>query len=134
MRNVIALTVDNDHALDLFPWYFARHDIQTIPATDGEEAIDLLQRIAVNGDTLDVITTDITHSPPDGIELIRLIRSFPDEMTITGHLRLKHIPIVVISANNEIESITQEIGADGFLRKPFDIEELENIVTKYILH
>lgn len=42
------------------------------------------------------------------------------------------VPIVVVSANNEIEKVSEQIGADGFLRKPFDIEELEKIVEKYI--
>ncbi len=38
------------------------------------------------------------------------------------------IPIIYFSANNDVESLARVAGADGFLAKPFDIEELEKMV------
>lgn len=43
---------------------------------------------------------------------------------------LKHIPVIYFSANNDIKSLAQQAGADSFLAKPFDLEELENIVNQ----
>ena len=42
---------------------------------------------------------------------------------------LKNIPVVYFSANNDIKTLAQQAGADSFLAKPFDLEELENIVN-----
>ena len=36
----------------------------------------------------------------------------------------KHLPIILISANKETERIAREAGADDFLTKPFDLDEL----------
>lgn len=44
--------------------------------------------------------------------------------------KLKHIPVVYFSANNDIKALAQQAGADSFLAKPFDLEELENIVNQ----
>src|SRR5438270_346268 len=43
----------------------------------------------------------------------------------------KNIPVIMMSANNETEKITKEVGADGFLLKPFTIEELLTIINKH---
>ncbi|RYE26912.1 MAG: response regulator [Sphingobacteriaceae bacterium] len=42
---------------------------------------------------------------------------------------LKQIPVIYFSANNDIKTLAQQAGADSFLAKPFDLEELENIVN-----
>jgi len=44
----------------------------------------------------------------------------------------KNIPLVLMSANNETEKITKSVGADDFLLKPFNIDDLLYIVRKYI--
>jgi CheY-like chemotaxis protein len=43
----------------------------------------------------------------------------------------KKIPIVIVAASNEIESITRQIGANDFLPKPFTMEKLLAMVAKY---
>ncbi|RYY24632.1 MAG: response regulator [Sphingobacteriaceae bacterium] len=44
--------------------------------------------------------------------------------------KLKHIPVIYFSANNDIRSLAQQAGADSFLAKPFDLEELETVVNQ----
>jgi DNA-binding NtrC family response regulator len=44
----------------------------------------------------------------------------------------KHIPVIMISANHDVKKIAEEIRADGFLAKPFDISDLTEIVDKYL--
>ena len=36
----------------------------------------------------------------------------------------KHIPIIMVSANKDTEKIAKEVGADDFLTKPFEMDEL----------
>lgn len=43
----------------------------------------------------------------------------------------KNLPIIVISANTETEKIAKSSGADDFLLKPFDINDLISIVNKH---
>lgn len=43
-----------------------------------------------------------------------------------------HIPVIIISAVSNIKEIAEAGLADGYLRKPFDITELTDIVKKYI--
>jgi DNA-binding NtrC family response regulator len=41
----------------------------------------------------------------------------------------KNIPVVYFSANNDIKSLAEQAGADTFLAKPFDIDELERVIN-----
>ncbi len=41
------------------------------------------------------------------------------------------IPIIIFSANDQIKKISDEVGADGYLMKPFDIADLVSIVKKF---
>jgi len=65
----------------------------------------------------DIIVTDIIMPDLDGIEVCRKIRH--DERT-------SHIPVIILTAKttseNKIEGLTT--GADDYLSKPFDINEL----------
>lgn len=45
--------------------------------------------------------------------------------------RLKDIPVIIVSASRKTESIARKIGANDFMCKPFDIEELEQVVREY---
>jgi len=42
------------------------------------------------------------------------------------------IPLIMVSANNDTKKIAEKCGADGFLLKPFDLDELDLIVSKYL--
>ncbi|MBL3658361.1 response regulator [Fulvivirga sediminis] len=44
----------------------------------------------------------------------------------------KHIPVVILSANNEIANIAKRSGAEDYLAKPFHIESLVKKVNRYI--
>lgn len=48
------------------------------------------------------------------------------------HNTLKNIPVIYFSANNDVEALAEQAGADGYLSKPFDIQELEDIIIKHI--
>ena len=42
------------------------------------------------------------------------------------------IPVVIISANRDISLYSEEAKADGYLAKPFDINDLLSLVSKYM--
>lgn len=70
-----------------------------------------------------LILLDIWMSGENGGDIAKKIKS---------DKKLSHIPIVMISANNETEHIAKGVGADGFLQKPFNMEDLMAIVAKFV--
>jgi DNA-binding response OmpR family regulator len=45
---------------------------------------------------------------------------------------VKDIPVIYFSANSKIEDLAAEAGADDYLAKPFELEDLEQIVLKNV--
>ena len=70
-----------------------------------------------------LILLDIWMSGENGGDIAKKIKM--DKET-------SHIPIVMISANNETEHIAKGVGAEGFLQKPFNMEDLMAIVDKFV--
>jgi CheY-like chemotaxis protein len=86
------------------------------------------------------------HCTPDGAELLAMDSGFPDLLLLDIWMsgidgrdickRLKQqpataeIPIVMISASNDIERSAREAGANDFLAKPFDIDVLLEKIEK----
>ena len=46
--------------------------------------------------------------------------------------RLKDIPVIYFSANSDIEILASHAGAETYLAKPFDLEELENVINSVL--
>ena len=71
----------------------------------------------------DVIFLDIHMAGLDGVEICRYIRRDP---------RTAHVIIVAISSDNQPSLIVRarNAGADGFLAKPIDIAELEDVTEE----
>lgn len=50
---------------------------------------------------------------------------------IKGHDDLKHIPVILVSANSDLEQIKRNCGADDHLQKPFDLNSFVAKVGAY---
>jgi DNA-binding response OmpR family regulator len=75
-----------------------------------------------NGELPDLILLDLLLSGKDGREIAKALR---------GSEKTKNIPIVMLSAHPSAEDASKEGGADEFLAKPFDMDELLKVVKKY---
>lgn len=81
------------------------------------------------------VLSSVHQNPPD---LILLDLWMPNISGEELTLRLKekahtqHIPIVIVSASKDTEKIALTAGANSFITKPFDILELEEVVSKYL--
>ena len=77
-------------------------------AEDGQQAIDILAR-----KSFDVVLLDIIMPGLDGYHVLERVKSDPV---------LRDIPVIVISALDEIDSAVRciEIGAEDYLPKPFN--------------
>jgi DNA-binding NtrC family response regulator len=82
---------------------------------------DITQKIIDAG--AHVILMDNSIPQTGGIAATRLIKE--TEAT-------KNIPVIFFSANFNVEILSQQAGAEYFLAKPFDIAQLETLVTEAI--
>lgn len=71
----------------------------------------------------DLILLDVLLSEIDGRVLCRQLKL---------NALTKHIPVVLFSAQVKKEQALGEWGADDFLAKPFDIQELLQVVRKHL--
>jgi DNA-binding response OmpR family regulator len=76
----------------------------------------------IHGELPDVILLDVLLSGEDGREIARRLKS--QEKT-------RHIPIIMISAHPNAAVTVRECGADAFLPKPFDVNDLLQIVARH---
>ena len=74
------------------------------------------------------------HMP--NLVLLDILLVSEDGATIAKKLKANkatsHIPLILVSADLHTEKKAQEAGADGFLRKPFNIDDLEKLVKKFL--
>ena len=89
-------------------------EVQTAPNCNGIEE-------KVRGVRPDVILMDNWIPDVGGIVATQLLKNDAE---------LKSIPVVYFSANNDIQSLAKEAGADTYLAKPFDINELEKVINE----
>ena len=77
-------------------------------AANGREALELLQ-----GKPIDLVLLDIMMPDMNGYEVLEHLKVDP---------QLRHIPVIMISAVDEVESVIRciELGAEDYLSKPFN--------------
>jgi CheY-like chemotaxis protein len=87
------------------------------------------------GDYVDKFTAGPAETLPD-IILLDMLLSGSDGREIAQKLKSQqktaHIPIIMTSAHPFARQEAQESGADDFLAKPFEMDELFDIVAKYV--
>ena len=68
-------------------------------------------------DRPDIILLDVTMEGNDGRDICKSLKE--DGVT-------KDIPVILLSANDELKKIAEQCGADGYVAKPFDANSLKN--------
>jgi DNA-binding response OmpR family regulator len=71
----------------------------------------------------DLLFLDIRLSGTDGLTICRYLKS--QEATHA-------LPIIILSASKSIRQFTKEAGADAFLAKPFEMDDLLALVETYL--
>ena len=101
---------DEENIRNLLKRYFALFSIDCLVAENGLSAKRMISQEA-----FDAVLVDLKMPGIDGLELIKWLRSEGFSM-----------PIVMISAHGEISDAVEALkeGADDYLEKPFDPEEM----------
>ena len=121
-RRVILVADDDEDILTLVSFRFDRAGFEVVTAIDGEQALDLILARHPDLAVLDVRMPKLT-----GIDVIRQVRA---------NEAVSDLPMVLLSAGVEDENIARglEAGADDYMKKPFNPQELlarvENILEQ----
>ena len=113
------MTIDDSKTMrDMLMLTLADAGFDVIQAVDGQEGIDMLEK-----EKVDVVITDINMPRMDGYEVVRQLRLRP------GHQKTS---ILVLTTESEIEKkkMGKDVGATGWLVKPFDPDRLVETVRK----
>jgi len=85
--------------------------------------------------TCENIISDLMTIKPDVVLMDLWIPKTGGENAINtmhNNLLTKDIPVILFSANDEIEKISKRINANGFLKKPFDISTFKQTIESQI--
>ena len=93
---------------------------RVIEATDG---VDALKKMSA--DKVDLILVDINMPVMDGLKLVSLVRGNPE---------YKDIPVIIITTEGAEEDKKRAlaIGANAYLPKPIQTQELLKLVNTYL--
>ncbi|HEC24144.1 MAG TPA: response regulator [Chloroflexi bacterium] len=107
------LVVEDDHDIaTMLKIYFTGQGYDVEVAPRGEQALKMCQQQPPKLIVLDIMLPDM-----DGYALCKMLRT---------SVRTKHIPIIFLTQKDERSDRIAglELGADDYITKPFDIEEL----------
>lgn len=105
------LTVDDDPVVqELVKRTLARNGYETLSATNGEDALELLKTKRP-----DLILLDVQMPKMDGYAFIIDKSKLPDVSTI---------PIIVLTSFKETEPLFKRHGVKAYLLKPIDIKDM----------
>jgi len=106
------LVIDDDPGVrDYMEALVSRQGYEVTAAADGEEALKNLETTQP-----DLITLDMVLPGMDGLQTLEKLKQ-----------RLPDVPVVMLSGHGQARNIVEAMrrGASDFLRKPFEVEELE---------
>jgi len=116
------LIVEDDFDIsNMLKIFFISHNYEVDIAPRGNDALDKTRHSLPNLIVLDIMLPDI-----DGFEVCRSLRT---------NTRTSHVPIIFLTQKDERSDKLQglELGADDYITKPFDIEELKLRVQRAII-
>ena len=108
---------DDDSIRDLLQAFLADEGYTVVSATDGAQALELVTDKLVP----DLMLLDIGMPVVNGPDFVSLYRRICEP---------PHAPIIVITARGDGAAIAKAMGAETFVNKPFELEELGAAVKR----
>jgi CheY-like chemotaxis protein len=115
---LLVVDVDED-LLSICAEILSLNGFKVETATNGREALDLIARSMP-----DLVLLDMMMPVMNGWQFAEVFRAR------YGH----RIPIVVSTAATDAEVRAEQIHAEGWIGKPFDIDKLVHVVSRFVPH
>jgi DNA-binding response OmpR family regulator len=106
----IMIVDDDPHVTALLKKYLSPKKTEVILVNDSSNAMHTAKTR-----NPDLFIIDLMMPPPDGFELCRMLRAEP---------RFAQTPILIITAMEISNSKATAFGANDYLAKPFDLDEI----------
>lgn len=119
MKNCVMVIEDEPVIAEMISIILEEQGFEVISLGDTSWA-----REKLHGMEADIVMLDLKLKGEGGKSICKYIKSKSD---------LKHIPVILVSGNNDLEKIKKECGADDFIKKPFDLDTLIAKVNAYAI-
>lgn len=117
MENKRILIFDDDrHVLEIFTIVLEDMGHIVEQCQTSHDVLEKVERFQP-----DLILMDNWIPDIGGVTATQILKSNP---------QYRDIPVILVSANSDIEDLAATAKADGFLSKPFDLDSLEGIVNE----
>jgi CheY-like chemotaxis protein len=113
---------DEPEMIDLVRLILTRKGYQVLGASNGSDGLELIQKVCP-----DLILMDLMMDGIDGRQVHALLKADP---------RLRHIPVIVVTAKQPDADSRQELQAsdvDDYIYKPFSPQEILAAIEKVLL-
>lgn len=114
---MILVVEDDPQVARLISLVLQRNGYTSQVVADGESALDKARETKPS-----MIFADLTIKGMGGEQLCSTLKANPDT---------KNIPYVVVSGDRDIAEKARVCGADDYMGKPFEFEDLIRLVNKY---
>jgi twitching motility two-component system response regulator PilG len=117
----ILIIDDEPEIITLTRMMLQKAGYEVIGAESGKEGLEILEK-----DKVDLVLLDVVIPDMNGWEVCRRIKA--DE-------KLRQIPVVMFTVYDNKEDVmrSHECGADAHLSKPFDREELLDVIRRFLI-
>ncbi|MBG9376407.1 response regulator [Panacibacter sp. DH6] len=115
IKKKIYVADDDPDILEVLTIILEGRGYEVITSPDGRSLTGITQ-------LPDLIFLDIRMSGSDGSEICRSLKN---------NTTTSAIPVILISANRNLQEIGESCGADAVIPKPFDIKDIVNAAGKY---
>ncbi|MHB8619525.1 MAG: response regulator transcription factor [Chloroflexota bacterium] len=112
--SVVLIADDEQPVRDFIALVLADSGHQTVLASNGRHALDLMEK-----ERPDLVISDVMMPLMSGVELCRRLKGAADTAAI---------PVILMTSAGE--RVTAGAGHDGFLAKPFDLSAMEALVER----
>lgn len=121
----VLIVEDDELGRELCKELLAEADIEAETVGSGRECLDMITKKEAG--YYNLIFMDLNMPIMDGLETTRLIRKLDDE-------KKAKLPIIALTGSifSEDKIKAREAGMNGYLTKPFDIEDIKNLLNKSV--
>ena len=118
MKKVIAVVDDDQPILEVVSIILEDEGFEVIQYHDGDSLLKDLEKAKFN-----LVILDYRLPQKNGVEIAREVKS---------KTKNKKIPVIIISANHNIDHIKELDSVDDFIAKPFEMTHFVKTIQNYV--
>lgn len=112
------LIIDDDEDVSAMLYLLLRKDFDVAVVTKSEDIFPEIKSFQP-----DILLLDVFLKGYDGRVICKQLKFHPDS---------KHIPVIMVSAHDNVSETVEQYGADDFIQKPFKAEELLQKINNHL--